>query len=194
MSAGEKKYAKLELTEFEKTHDLILTDQEQYRVKRIKFYQNYIKKLKVATRADGVTPSRPDGMKLRNPQTNAMEIKDQGQRGYMPTFANQVAKNGSAEQKAEFAALIAMPDVKTSEQTMDYRMRMNKLRNEITPAPPVSTEKPARRSARKSRRQGSAASGETVTKPGQSGLAGGSSMEGVDGKAQIRNSSNPYTI
>lgn len=133
MAEAQKKSLKLPpLTEFEKKNDLILTAKEEKTANKIRYTRSYIRKLKVATRAD---ETRPATLPRRNPvhdDTNAIN-----QTGYMPSFAARVAL-GSDAQKAEFNELIAM--TRTRENAKDYRKRMSNLRRAITAPTQVGTD------------------------------------------------------
>ena len=185
MATADRKYAKLQLTKFELDHDLILTAEEEKIAKKKRYARSWIRKLKVMTRPD---ETRPQNLPHRNPESNSKEIilkqKDQPDKktGYMPSFKNRVA-NGSAEQKAEFAKLIGMPEERSREQGRDYRTRMSALRQTITPAPRNATPP-------------SAAALRPVTRPGQTRPEPppSDSFKAKPPASEFRNSSNPYAI
>ena len=185
MSAGERKYDKLVLTEFEKTHDLILTAQEEKKLRKIRNKKGYVKILKVSMRSDA---TRPTNLRQRPAQSNDIEIKNDGKgTGYMPNFQERVTK-ANPDTQAELQALVA---AKEKGRVSDYRDRMYKIRQKVTPNAPDGTAKPATGPA-----PPSAAAPRPVTDSGQTRPAAppSDSFKPRSAKSEFHNFSNPYAI
>ena len=185
--SDERRYPMLVLSDFETKNDLILTAQEEKKLRRIRNKKGYIKMLKARTR-----PSPPPNLQVRPAQSNEIEIKKGDWEGpgympgYMPNFAQRVA-NASPAIKADFAALL---QEKATGRVPKYRERMFKIRQAVTPPAPAAPVSAAPR----------AQPVPSVTVTGPSGLVQGpptkeaGGMPNAKGGAQLRNFSNPYAI